>query len=66
MTFVFRLAIRRIFLGTGMVGIQYLTVVGSSGRIILNKDTNALTLPAIKSDNPVIIQPLGILLTVIR
>ena len=31
-----------------------------------NEDVNALTLPAIKSDNQCIIQPIGLLVTVLR
>ena len=65
-TFTFPLTSSPIFYGTGTVGNTYLNRVDISAWIISNEDTNALTLPAIKSDNPVIIQPLGILLTVIR
>ena len=65
-TFTFPLTTSPIFYGTGTVGNTYLNRVDISAWIISNEDTNALTLPAIKSDNPVIIQPLGILVTVIR
>ena len=65
-TFTFPLTTSPIFYGTGTVGNTYLNRVDISAWIISNEDTNALALPAIKSDNPVIIQPLGILLTVIR
>jgi hypothetical protein len=65
-TFTFPLTSSPIFYGTGTVGNTYLNRVDISAWIISNEDVNALTLPAIKSDNPVIIQPLGILVTVIR
>lgn len=65
-TFTFPLTSSPIFYGTGSVGKTYLNRVDISAWIISNEDVNALTLPAIKSDNPVIIQPLGILVTVIR
>ena len=65
-TFTFPLTSSPIFYGTGTVGNTYLNRVDISAWIISNEDVNALTLPAIKADNPVIIQPLGILVTVIR
>ena len=65
-TFTFPLTSSPIFYGTGSVGKTYLNRVDISAWIISNEDINALTLPAIKSDNPVIIQPLGLLVTVIR
>lgn len=65
-TFTFPLTSSPIFYGTGSVGKTYLNRVDISAWIISNEDVNALTLPAIKSDNPVIIQPLGLLVTVIR
>ena len=65
-TFTFPLTSSPIFYGTGSVGNTFLNRVDISAWIISNEDVNALTLPAIKSDNPVIIQPLGILVTVIR
>lgn len=65
-TFTFPLTAQPIFFGTGTVGNTYLNRVEISAWITSNEDVNALTLPAIKSDNPVIIQPLGILATIIR
>ena len=51
---------------SGTVGNTYLNRVEISAWITSNEDLNALTLPAIKSDNPVIIQPIGALVTIIR
>lgn len=65
-TFTFPLTTSPIFYGTGSVGKTYLNRVEISAWIISDEDVNALTLPAIKSDNPVIIQPLGIKVTIIR
>ena len=65
-TFTFPLTSSPIFYGSGTVGKPFLNRVDISAWIISNEDVNALTLPAIKSDNPVIIQPLGLLITVIR
>jgi len=65
-TFTFPLTTQPIFYGGGTVGNTYLNRVEISAWITSNEDVNALTLPAIKSDNPVIIQPLGILITIIR
>ena len=65
-TFTFPLTTSPVFYGGGTVGNTYLNRVDISAWIISNEDVNALTLPAIKSDNPVIIQPLGLLITVLR
>jgi len=65
-TFTFPLTTSPVFYGTGSVGKTYLNRVDISAWITSNEDVNALTLPAIKSDNPVIIQPLGLLITIIR
>ncbi len=65
-TFTFPLTSSPIFYGAGSVGKTFLNRVDISAWIISDEDLNALTLPAIKSDNPVIIQPLGLLITVIR
>ena len=65
-TFTFPLTTQPIFYGSGTVGNTYLNRVEISAWITSNEDVNALTLPAIKSDNPVIIQPLGLLITIIR
>lgn len=65
-TFTFPLTTQPIFYGAGTVGKTYLNRPEISAWITSNEDVNALTLPAIKSDNQVIIQPLGILITIIR
>lgn len=65
-TFTFPLTAQPIFYGTGTVGNTYLNRIEISAWITSNEDVNALTLPAIKSDNQVIIQPLGLLTTIIR
>lgn len=65
-TFSFALTAQPIFYGTGTVGKTYLNRIEISAWIISNEDVNALTLPAIKSDNPVIVQPLGLLVTILR
>ena len=65
-TFTFPLTTQPIFYGGGTVGNTYLNRVEISAWITSNEDVNALTLPAIKSDNPIIIQPLGTLITIIR
>jgi hypothetical protein len=65
-TFTFPLTTNPVFYGTGTVGNTYLNRVEISAWITSNEDINALTLPAIKSDNPIIIQPLGLLVTILR
>ena len=65
-TFTFPLTAQPIFFGAGTVGKAYLNRVETSAWIVSDEDINALTLPSIKSDNPVIIQPLSMLITVIR
>ena len=65
-TFTFPLTTSPVFYGTGTVGNTYLNRVEISAWITSNEDINALTLPAIKSDNPILIQPLGILATILR
>lgn len=65
-TFTFPLTTTPLFYGGGTVGKTYLNRVEISAWVTSNEDVNALTLPAIKSDNPVIIQPLGILVTILR
>ena len=65
-TFTFPLTAQPIFYGSGTVGKTYLNRVEISAWITSNEDINALALPAIKSDNPVIIEPLGMLITIIR
>lgn len=65
-TFTFPLTAQPIFFGAGSVANTYLNRVEISAWITSDEDINALTLPAIKSDNPVIVQPLGLLITIIR
>ena len=65
-TFTFPLTTQPIFYGGGTVGNTYLNRVEISAWITSSEDVNSLSLPAIKSDNPVIIQPLGLLTTIIR
>jgi hypothetical protein len=65
-TFTFPLTAQPIFFGAGSVAKTYLNRVEISAWITSDEDINALTLPAIKSDNPVIVQPLGLLITIIR
>jgi hypothetical protein len=65
-TYTFPLTAQPIFYGGGTVGNTYLNRVEISAWITSNEDVNALALPAIKSDNRVIIEPIGILITVIR
>ena len=65
-TFTFPLTTTPIFYGEGTVGKTFLNRVDISAWIISNEDVNALTLPAIKSDNQCIIQPVGLLVTIIR
>jgi hypothetical protein len=65
-TFTFPLTTSPVFYGNGTVANTYLNRVEISAWIASQEDVNALVLPAIKSDNPVIIQPLGLLITIIR
>lgn len=65
-TYTFALETSPVFYGTGTVANSYLNRVEISAWIASQEDVNALALPAIKSDNPVIIQPLGMLITIIR
>lgn len=65
-TYTFPLTTSPVFYGLGTVGNTYLNRVEISAWITSNEDVNALALPAIKADNPVIIQPLGLLVTILR
>lgn len=65
-TFSFPLTHTPIFFGTGTVGKVLLQRPEISAWIASTEDVNALTLPAVKSDNPIIIQPLGMLITILR
>lgn len=65
-TFTFPLTTQPVFYGQGTVGNTFLNRVEISAWITSQEDVNSLSLPAIKSDNPVIIQPLGLLVTILR
>jgi hypothetical protein len=65
-TYSFPLTTQPIFYGSGTVGKTFLNRPEISAWITSEEDINALALPAIKSDNSVIIQPLGLLITIIR
>ena len=65
-TFTFPLTAQPIFYGTGTVGKTYLNRIEMSIYIASEEDINALAHYAIKSDNPIIIQPLSTLFTLIR
>jgi len=65
-TFSFPLTTNPVFFGPGTPGTTILNRVEISAWIISTEDVNALALPAIKANNPVIIQPLGLLATILR
>lgn len=65
-TYTFPLTTSPQFYGGGTVGETFLNRVEISAWITSDEDLNALTLPAIKADNPVIVQPLGVLVTILR
>lgn len=65
-TYTFALTAQPIFYGEGTVGNTYLNRTPISAWIASSEDTNALALPAIKADNPVIIQPIGLLASIER
>ena len=65
-TFTFPLTSQPIFFGTGTVAKTFLNRVEISAWIASQEDINALALPAIKADNRVIVQPLGLLITILR
>jgi hypothetical protein len=65
-TNTFALTTAPSFFGASSVGFSHLNRVEISAWITSSEDVNALTLPAIKSDNPVVIQPLGLLVTILR
>ena len=60
-TFTFALTAQPIFFGTGTVGKAFLNRVPLTAYFASNEDVRALALPAIRSDNPVLVQPLTIL-----
>lgn len=65
-TFEFDLAAEPLFYGQGSVGKTFLNRPLISAYFASQEDVNALALPYIKSDNPVIIEPLTILVTIQR
>ena len=65
-TFTFPLTAQPIFYGTGTVGKIYLNRVSLTIYIASQEDINSISHFAIKSDNPIIIQPLSSLFTLIR
>lgn len=65
-TYEFFLQGATTFFGQGTVGVKRLQRVTSSAYLASNEDVNAIALPCIKSDNPVIIQPLTMLVTITK
>ena len=65
-TYEFFLQGATTFFGQGSVGVSRLQRVTSSAYLASNEDVNAIALPCIKSDNPVIIQPLTMLVTITK
>jgi len=65
-TFTFPLTSQPVFFGTGSVGKGYLNRVEMSAYFASNEDVRAFALPAIRADNPVLVQPLTILNTISR
>jgi hypothetical protein len=65
-TFQFFLQGATTFFGQGSVGISRLQRVTSTAYLASAEDVNAIALPAIKADNPVIIQPLSMLVTITK
>ena len=65
-TFEFFLQGATNFFGQGSVGVKRLQRVTASAYLASNDDVNAIALPCIKSDNPVIIQPLTMLVTITK
>lgn len=65
-TFTFPLTAQPIVFGTGTQGQAYLNRVEMSAYIASPEDINSRSLPAIKADNPILIQPLTTLISVVR
>ncbi len=65
-TFTFPLTAQPIFYGTGTQGKAYLNRVEMSAYIASPEDINSRSLPAIRADNPILIQPLTTLISVVR
>lgn len=65
-TFTFPLTAQPIFYGTGTVGKTYLNRIEMSVYVASQEDINAIAHFSMKSDNPIIIQPLSCLFTIVR
>ena len=65
-TFTFPLTGDPQFYGTGTVGRTFLTRPVLTAYIASQEDINCRALPAIRADNPIIIEPITLLTTVIR
>jgi hypothetical protein len=65
-TFTFALTTQPQFYGIGTVGKTFLARPLISAYFASNEDVNARALPAIRSDNPVQVQPLTTLCTIVR
>lgn len=55
-----------VFFGSGTVGRRYMNRVPINVSFASNEDIRAFALPAVRADNPVIVQPLGMLSTLRR
>ena len=64
-TFRFPLLAQPIFFGTG-IGTTYLNRVTLSAYFASGEDVNARALPAIRANEPVLVQPLSTLCTIVR
>jgi len=65
-TFTFPLTAQPIFYGTGTVGKTYLNRIEMSIYIASEEDINSISHFSMKADNPIIIQPLSALFTLVR
>ena len=65
-TFKFPLTTQPIFYGTGTVGRSFLNRVTISAYFASDEDVNARALPAIRADNPILVEPLTTLATISR
>lgn len=65
-TFTFPLTTQPIFFGTGSQGVAYLNRVEMSAYIASDEDLNSRSLPAIRCNNEILIQPLSTLVSIVR
>ena len=65
-TFTFFLAGEPIFLGNGTVGQTFLSRPLITAYIASAEDINARALPCIRANNPIVVQPLTTLFTIVR